>query len=457
MALIVLKFGGTSVKDAAAMRQAAEIVMQRSGVGRVVVLSAAAGVTNELLKAARLSGEGETDEAAAVIASIERRHLQMCAELLPQTEMQQTSLKIKELITRLRVFCDGILLLRECTLRSLDCVASFGELLTTTIFTVYLTTRGHNSVFCDARGFMRTDSEFTAAKPDFGTIEKLVRHQVTEAALTGQVVITQGFIGANSEGTTTTLGRGGSDFSAAIIGAAAGADEIQIWTDVSGIFSADPNRVPEATSLAQITFEEARQLAFYGAKVLHPETILPAVQQNIPVRVMNTFAPLHSGTLITLETEAESPKIRAVSVKKDCILLSAAIIAGASEIQAEFHAGFLRGIARTGLPLLLFAGGESRGFAVVECASVFAAESVIALQLPLASVEECAVLCACGPNIAIAGEIQAGLSAGFASVAHKYGAVSVLTAASGTSAYLAVLPRKMADSALPAAHGLVCN
>ncbi len=453
MTISVLKFGGTSVKDAFSMLQAAEIVMKENN-NVVVVLSAASGVTNDLLLAAQLAADEATEKCNTLLTNIKHRHLCICDEILPLDAAAQCKSEIDKLCAQLYEYCEGIALLRECTPRSLDAAAVYGELLSTTIFASLLNSLNKPSVFYDARTFMRTDSSFTKANPDFTTINALVCENLTPEIKKGNTIITQGFIGSDATGATTTLGRGGSDFSAAIIGAALGAEEIQIWTDVSGIYSADPRHAPLARPISTITYEEARQLAFFGAKVLHPETILPAIKKNIAVRVLNTFAPKEKGTIIIPAMCSETPHIRAVSVKTNCALISDNAAANAYDNFENFQADFISRIADSGLSILVYSGSESNAFAVVEADSITFAMASISLKLPLSLVEECAVLCACGPEISSAGIQQSKLASDFSRLAIMHGAKSVLTASAGPSAYLAVLPRYRYNDALIAVHDL---
>ncbi|MBI3259266.1 MAG: aspartate kinase [Ignavibacteriae bacterium] len=300
----VLKFGGTSVATAPAMRQVRTII-EKTG-GAIVVLSACGGVTNRLLYGIQLAGDGQSAGATEIVNEIEQRHLDLCRDLLPDESLQRNILsKVKTLCEELRVFCEGVALLGECTPRSIDIAGSFGERLSTLVFSLYCQAEGINAVLFDVRGIMRTDSNFTSAKINFPELQRLSDEKLTPLLTDGAIIITQGFIGSDKRGITTTLGRGGSDLSAALIGAAIAADEILIYTDVSGIASADPRIIPTARPIPEMSFAEARELSFYGAKVLHPETILPAVERDIPVRVLNTFAPDDTGTLIVAKATRE--------------------------------------------------------------------------------------------------------------------------------------------------------
>ncbi len=216
----------------------------------------------------------------------------------------------------------GISILGELTPRSLDILASYGERLSSAVFAAHLRTTGVHCVLVDARTFMITDDHFTRAVPDFEKTRERLRTTVEPVLEDGQIVITQGFIGSTPEGITTTIGRGGSDHSAAIVGALLEADEIQIWTDVDGILTADPSIVPDAHRIRIMSFREASELAYFGARVLHPETILPAVRKSIPVRVLNSRRPSATGTLIVAEPHtAQQCIIKSVAYKEGITLI----------------------------------------------------------------------------------------------------------------------------------------
>lgn len=210
----------------------------------------------------------------------------------------------------------GITYLGELSKRSLDAISSCGEVLSTKIFSAYAISQEAPAVFVDARTIMITNEDYGKAIPDLQKLTALSQTEIAIHMKEGKWIITQGFIGATENGITTTLGRGGSDYSAALIGAAINADEIQIWTDVDGMMTADPKLVPEAIPVANVTFQEASELAYFGAKVLHPLTIKPAIEKNIPVRILNTLNPDSAGTLIIEKTD-NTETIRAIACKKD--------------------------------------------------------------------------------------------------------------------------------------------
>lgn len=450
------KFGGTSMQDADAMKRAAQIVASTSG-SRLVVLSAASGITNLLLKVVQLAAEGGGEEASSILMTVHDRHCRICEELLSASALSATILQVKELCTRLSVYIHGISLLREYTAESSDTVVAYGELLSTLIFSNYLQSAGCTATLLDARTVLRTNSEFGNAKPIPDNTQEQCNTTLSFHGSSGDIIVTQGFIGSDVNGRTTTLGRGGSDYTAAILGAAVKADEIQIWTDVSGVYSADPNHVPEAHSIPHLTFEEARQLAYFGAKVLHPETILPAIQSDIPVRVLNSFQPEHPGTLITAQAPAgQIPHIRAVTVKFHCLLLTwETKLSG--NISGGISTSTLVSILETaGLPVLLFAGGERYVSAVVDETSSSYTQAVLStLQLTNVIITECCILSAVGPEVGVSKHSNLGCIAKFAEIAQRFDAFSVLTSVTGTSCLTAILPRVFADAALSAVHSLV--
>jgi aspartate kinase len=288
---LVMKFGGSSLADAPCMRQAAALVAAALPRAPLVVLSAMGKTTNALFHMARQAEQGSLHDAMETLAGLRARHEQAAAELCG-ADAPDLSAAFEELELLLR----GVALLRELSPRSLDAIASFGERLSTRIFSAFIAAEG-----VDARGILRTDARFGEAQPDLEAIRQLARTQLQPLLGAGRAVVTQGYLGATPEGLTTTLGRGGSDYSAALLGAALAAEEVQIWTDVEGVLSADPRVVPGALPIPELGFAEAAELAAFGAKVLHPATIQPAVEANIPVTVRHTARPEGGFTTISGE------------------------------------------------------------------------------------------------------------------------------------------------------------
>lgn len=306
--MIVMKFGGTSVEDAAAMRQVKEIIRSQIGRSPVVILSAIARATNRLLECARLAAEGDIGKAEALALELRDRHHEIIGDLCGSSPTS-TSLRslVNDTIGELITLSKGLTILGELSPRSLDAFGSAGERMSSAIFNAYINENGIVSELVDARSFMITNEHFTKAAPLFDTIERLIPEKITPHIAQGKVVVTQGFIGATMNGVTTTLGRGGSDYSAAIIGAALGVEEIQIWTDVDGVMTSDPRIVPAAMKLDLLSFQEASELAYFGAKVLHPSTIIPAIEKKIPVVVLNSKRPSSTGTRIVPEPLEPAP------------------------------------------------------------------------------------------------------------------------------------------------------
>jgi aspartate kinase len=318
MRLVVMKFGGTSVEDAAAIRRTAAIVGGRlaRGLQPIVVVSAMAKVTDQLLNAANAAGRG--DKAAALTAStaLRQRHHQAAAELIPAGNVALFSAIIDEHFDALDELLRGLAAVGEVTPRTTDIVASYGERLSSQIVTAAFQALSIPAVHVDARTCIITDAQHMKAIPQDDLIAQRLRQHVLPHAEAGRVVVLGGFIGSTPDGVTTTLGRGGSDFSAALIGGAMHAESIEIWTDVNGIMTTDPRICPDALRVRTISFEEAAELAYFGAKVLHPATILPAVEKNIPVLVLNSRDAGNEGTRITaLAPHCRSP-FKSIAAKK---------------------------------------------------------------------------------------------------------------------------------------------
>jgi len=311
----VMKFGGTSVADAYAFENVARIVASQRNVAPVVVVSAMSGVTDALLAATVAAGEGRADEAIASLEQTFHRHHETAQTLLTPEAAQKfgehvdsAANQINEL---LRASADNPLRRRPTQ----DAVLAFGEMLSSELTAELLIQRGVNAQHVDARRCIVTDDEYTCALPLMPETLSKARDVLTPVIENGLIPVLGGFIASTQEGTTTTLGRGGSDYTAALIGAALGVDEIQIWTDVTGVLSADPRVVPEAQTVERLSYAEASELAYFGAKVLHPKTIQPAIEGRIPVRICNSRAPEEIGTLVGPQAETTERTIKAIAHK----------------------------------------------------------------------------------------------------------------------------------------------
>jgi aspartate kinase len=296
--MIVMKFGGTSVEDSHAMRNVASIVRRNLVRRPLVVASACAGVTNALIALARSAREAGKEKALDRLEELRLRHRKIAHDLFAGEVLFTVQSQVDALVDELRDLVKSIAILGELTDRSLDTFAGFGERLSTLLLFHHMKQEGIPCVLVNAQDVMITNAEYTKAVPLFTEIDRRAREIIAPRLESGQVVVTQGFIGATAQRIPTTIGRGGSDYSAAIFGAALDAEEIQIWTDVDGVMTSDPSVIPEARVIEEMTFREAAELAYFGAKVLHPATILPAVQKNIPVRVLNSKRPDVPGTVI---------------------------------------------------------------------------------------------------------------------------------------------------------------
>jgi len=319
MSLVVMKFGGTSVEDPAAIQRTAAIVAGRVAQGRqpVVVVSAMAKVTDQLLRAAAASAQGDRTGALAISSRLRARHRDTASALVKNTaDLAVLQEFIDQKFDSLDEVLRGLAAILELTPRISDLIVSYGERLSSRIVAAAFGELGIHSAHVDAREIIITDSHFQKAVPQTALIEKRAAEKLLPLIAQGKVPVMGGFIAANEAGITTTIGRGGSDFSGALVGGALSAGSIEIWTDVDGIMTTDPRICPDALRVKTISFEEAAELAYFGAKVLHPATILPAVKKNIPVLVLNSRNAACEGTRITsLAPHCNSP-FKSIAVKK---------------------------------------------------------------------------------------------------------------------------------------------
>jgi bifunctional aspartokinase / homoserine dehydrogenase 1 len=298
--MITMKFGGTSVGDIPRLREVVSIVQSHVAKQPVVVASAMGGVTDVLLQTAQFAVQRETARVELSIAALKERHLQVANALVRHEERREELIHSHSLLfDELLNLYNGVGLLKELSVRSLDAIASFGEILSCTQLAAILTDSGIPAQFVDARMLVRTDAHFGEAAVDFAVTNESVRGFLMPLLKANVVPVITGFIGSTHDGLTTTLGRSGSDYTGSIVGAAMGSEEIWIWTDVDGVMTADPRHVTGATVLPQISYREAAEMSYFGAKVIHPKTMMPAIDNGIPIRIKNTFNPSHPGTLIS--------------------------------------------------------------------------------------------------------------------------------------------------------------
>ena len=312
---IVMKFGGTSVADAAALERVASIVASQRDESPVVVVSAMSGVTDALLASTSIAIEQSFNAAIKSLNETFRRHHHAAQQLLPHsadhfgTYLDHAAVRVSQLLQT----AAGDPATRRATQ---DAIVSFGELLSSRLLAEVLNHRGVNAQQIHPRECIVTDNEYTCAAPLMR--ETFAKTQQSLLPLLDErvVPVIGGFVGATREGATTTLGRGGSDYTAAILGAALRSEEIQIWTDVTGVLTADPRVVPDAQTIERLSYSEAAELAYFGAKVLHPKTIQPAIEDRIPVRICNSREPHERGTLVGPQTETSPRTIKAIAHKK---------------------------------------------------------------------------------------------------------------------------------------------
>lgn len=322
--LQVMKFGGTSVGDATCIARAAQIVASAAqGMRVVVVVSAMSGVTNRLIDAAKRASEGNGEAGAALVESLRQQHRAALAVLVSDEAARVfIEHKLEEIFAEGKRLYDGTAMLRELTARTLDIISSLGERLCAPIFAGALAQLGTIGKSIEATELIVTDRYHGGAEPRAEETRQRAAAQLLPLLAAGEVPVITGFIGASQEGKLTTLGRGGSDYSATILGAALNADEIIIWTDVEGVLTADPRLVPEARTIPEISYREAAELAYFGAKVLHPKTLRPVLPEGIPVWIRNSFAPEKPGTKITQKGKNIGGGVKALTAIRDVALIS---------------------------------------------------------------------------------------------------------------------------------------
>jgi aspartate kinase len=332
--IVVMKFGGTSVANAPAIQRVVDIVGGAQAAGRtpVVVVSAMAGVTDTLLALARDAAAGEKASVLRRVDELQGRHAAAASDLAGPAGCGALLEAIARQCDELRAVLTALCILREASPRSLDGIAATGELLNSRIVAAALAEAGVESRWIDARRAVVTDSWHTGAFPQAGPTRDAVQRELVPAVAAHAVPVLGGYVGATGDGVTTTLGRGGSDYSAAVVGAAihdalaAGSEspagiEIQIWTDVDGMLTADPRIIDDPRVVPELSFGEASELAYFGAKVLHPSTILPAIERDIPVRILNSRRPALPGTLITSRGAAGPRPIAAIACKRSITVI----------------------------------------------------------------------------------------------------------------------------------------
>jgi len=398
--LIVMKFGGTSVADAERIRAVARIVEQHLERRPVVVVSALGGVTDLLEQAVTLARNGDLEGLDPILADLVRRHRWALAGTVETAGLRHDlDLELDAAFDDLRQRLRSIRILGEHTPRAADTVLALGDLLAARIVGAALGCAGLPATELDARGLIVTDETFGAAQPALTLTRERVREQILPLTEAGRVPVVAGFAGSSPGGATTTLGRGGSDTSATVLGLALEVDEIQIWTDVNGLMTADPRLVPAARSLDRVSFGEAAELAFAGARVLHPASIAPAVERQIPVRVLNSLQPDQPGTVIHGQEPDEAPP-RLASLTSRGPVCAVRVVSRELRPDPDFAARVHGAARRLGLVPALFVAGEMSAMLVTEsCVEAEALERSLEFPARVERVEDRTIVCAVGTGL----------------------------------------------------------
>jgi len=322
--LQIMKFGGTSVGDASCIRRSAQIVANAAREFSVaVVVSAMSGVTNRLIDAAHQAKRGDREAGKAIADVLRKQHNAALAALVTEEPARQrVECRVEEILAEGSRLYEGTALLRELTPRTLDAISSLGERLCAPVFSAALAELDVPGIAIEATELILTNSFHGGAEPQPELTRQNSQARLAPLLKAGQIPIITGFIGATADGVLTTLGRGGSDYSATILGAALDADEIIIWTDVEGVLTADPRLISEARTIPEISYREAAELAYFGAKVLHPKTLRPVLPAGIPVWIRNSFAPEKPGTKITPQGRSIGGGVKALTAIRDVALIS---------------------------------------------------------------------------------------------------------------------------------------
>lgn len=378
---IIMKFGGTSVGSPERIAQVAEIVRAESNKRNqvVVVLSAMSGVTNTLLGALKDAANGNMGKLLQTRDELLKKHLDVINALVQDSHArEQLTATTTNALDRFEDLCSSIYVLGEITPRATDAVGSLGERLIVPIAAQAFNDAGIKAEWVAANELIVTDDNFVSASPLMQETRAQTRAKLLPLLERGTVAVTTGFMGATKKGIITTLGRGGSDYTATIIGAALDADEVQIWTDVNGVMTTDPRIVPEAITLPEISYGEAAELSYFGAKVIHPKTILPVAEKNTPIRILNSFEPTHPGTLIVREPRGNSSPIRGITAIRNVSLVT--VEGRGMQGVVGMAARVFSAVARNNISVLMFSQSSSEQNICLVIESVGAPQAVSELE-----------------------------------------------------------------------------
>lgn len=455
---IVMKFGGTSVGNAEAIRQSAALARQTREAGHavVVVVSAMRGVTDLLIDAARSAAKGDTSAPERAKQRLWERHHEAAVDLLPD-EPHSVLGDIEAELSNFANLATAISVLGEVTPRAMDFISSLGERFSALLFAAYLSTTGCPAKAVMADDVIVTDTQFGNANPLLDATGERAQARVKPILDAGAIAVATGFLGATPAGIVTTLGRGGSDYTASILGHALDADEIWIWSDVDGVLTADPRVVPDAHPIARLSYQEAAELAYFGAKVLHPKTVRPAVEKGIPIRMLNTFNPAYEGTWIVRESDGYSVKAVTSIPRLALVTVEGRGMLGVPGVAARLFGA----VAQRGISVLMISQGSSEQSICLVVredesdAAIAALEETFRLELYQGNIdriwrEQDAVI------IAVVGAAMRGTPgiAGKLFTALGEATINVLSIAQGSSEYniSLVVSHEDADRAVRAIH-----
>jgi aspartate kinase len=467
MSLITMKFGGTSMGSADAIKQVASIILDNTQKGHKVVsvVSAMAGVTNTLIRSAQDAEQGNVITYKQAAAQLHQRHVETARALVSAANRRESLIdEIRSLLDDFEQLCHSISIMREVTPRGMDVVSSLGERLSCRLLAAYLQDIGYDSQAFDSNYLVVTNDNFQNATPDMEATREKVQARILPAIEAGILPIITGFIGATPNGTITTLGRGGSDYSGGIIAAALPADELWILSDVDGVMTTDPRITDQARTIAVLSYGEVSEMAYFGAKVLHPRTILPVMDMGMPIRVLNTFNPTHPGTLLRPEPEIVPGTIKAITTVQDVHLMT---VYGRGMVGVPGIAGrTFTAVAQAGASMLMFAQSSSeQSFCFVVPASTSdkvknAIETELILEIERKDVGGVDI----APDAVIITTVGAGMRGTPGVAARVFGAlgkhgINVLVIAQGASEYSIsmVIDEKDTLQAVQVLHELVQN
>jgi len=437
-----MKFGGTSVADAERIVAVSEVLRCRLDRRPVVVLSAMAGVTDLLVEAVAAARRGDRDGLDAILGELAKRHRWAAAGTMQDgTRRHDLNLEIDAIFEELRQLLRSVRILGEGTPRAADTLLSYGELLSTRIACAAFGERGLPVRWIDAREIMITDDRHGAAEPDAAAVAGRCAESLAPLLEAGEVPVIGGFVGASAAGDTTTLGRGGSDTSAAVLGAALDAEEIQIWTDVEGLMTADPRVVDSARRLPSVSFAEAAELAYYGARVLHPAAIAPAVKQNIPVRVLDSRNPDGPGTVILDRAEDGAPPVASIASRGDAVAVR--VVGRRMRLDPGLLSNVLRRLEERGIVPEITVSSDV-AVTIVTCGEIDIEplRRALAQQAEVERIDDLAIVCVVGAGLAEEPAVRRRVAAALAGLEPTV----VALGASATSAAVAIPAARLVEA-----------